>query len=283
MSKVDYEAEYNNRARVKDHPDIFARWQRDAASYRATAPGAQLGITYGPSARQYYDFFPSAARDPMAPVVAFIHGGYWRAFDPSSFSHMAHGLNIQGVDVAVVGYDLCPQVTIMAIVDQVRLACATLFRTHGKRVTAIGHSAGGHLTACLVATDFRVAYPDAPSDLVNIGYSISGVFDLDPLVSTAMNSDLRLDHDEAYRVSPAYWQPATGHVLDAVAGGLESSEFLRQSKLIADGWGGRGIWTKYDEIEGANHFTAIDPLTDPSSKMVARVTELAQRTAKMPL
>jgi arylformamidase len=285
MSRIDYEAEYDNRARVKEHPEIFARWKDEATAYRdaGRAKGAQLDISYGPTARQRYDFFPAAARDANAPLAAFIHGGWWRSLEPAMFSQMARGMNARGLDVALIGYDLCPQVTIATIIDQLRAACLALWQAHGKRITVVGHSAGGHLTACMVATDFKTLSPDVPADLVHVGYAISGAFDLDPILKTSVNDDLRLDHDEAHRVSPIYWRVPTGHVLDAVVGGLESSEFLRQSKTMVDAWGGRGVWTRYEEVEGANHFTVLDPLSDPDSAMVARLVELAQRTAGQPL
>lgn len=279
---IDYEAEYDNRARVKEHPEIFARWKTDAAAYRG-AKGAKLNVAYGPSPRQIYDFFPARSGAASAPLVAFIHGGFWRALEPASFSHMARGLNERGIDVAMIGYDLCPQVTLAEIIDQTRAACLALWRTYGKRITITGHSAGGHLAACMVATDFKMLDAAAPADLAHIGYAISGVFEIEPILHTTVNNDLRLVHDEAYKTSPIYWQVPTGHVLDCVVGGIESSEFLRQSRAMADAWGGRGVWTRYEEIGGANHFTVIDPLLKSDSPMVARIVELAQRTVALPL
>src|SRR5262249_52008887 len=98
---VDYEAEYNNRARVPEHPEIFARWTREAEDYRAEAMKerrAELGLSYGSSLRQFIDLF-SPRRGMTAPLALFIHGGYWRSLDPSLFSHMARGLNAHGVAV----------------------------------------------------------------------------------------------------------------------------------------------------------------------------------------
>jgi len=282
---IDYKAEYDTRGRVKEHPEIFARWKRDAVAYYEARKmhGAKLNIAYGPSPRQIYDFFPANSRDPKAPLVAFIHGGFWRALEPAGFSHVARGMNARGLDVAMIGYDLCPQVSLATIVEEVRAACIALWKAYGKRITVTGHSAGGHLTACMVATDFKALDADAPADLAHIGYSISGVFELEPLLHTPVNDDLKLDHDGAYKLSPVYWQVPTGHVLDCVVGGDESAEFLRQSKAIADAWGGRGVWTRYEELPGANHFTALDPLDDANSPMVSRIVELAQRSAGLPL
>jgi arylformamidase len=111
-----------------------------------------------------------------------------------------------------------------------------------------------------------------------VGYAISGVFDLTPLVHVSMNQELRLDEAEARRVSPLFWPLPSGRVLDAVVGGAESDEFRRQSRIVADGWRGKAQ-TRYEEIPGANHFTVIDPLKDANSKMVARLTDLAKDVA----
>ena len=211
----------------------------------------------------------------------FIHGGWWRALSPVSFSQMAKGLNESGIDVAVVGYDLCPTVSIATITEQMRAACLNLWHTHQKRITVYGHSAGGHLTACMVATDWRSLEPSAPANLVPAGYAISGVFDLSPLTQVSMNKDLQLDDAEAQRVSPLHWNVPQGSILDAAVGGIESNEFLRQSKTIAEEWGKRGAQTRYVPIEGANHFTVLDPLTDAGSAMTKRIAELARHTAAM--
>jgi len=143
-------------------------------------------------------------------------------------------------------------------------------------MTVYGHSAGGHLAAALLATDWRTLYPKAPADLVPAAYSVSGVFDLTPLLSTSVNADLRLDPAEARKVSPLFWPVASNRIFDAVAGGLESSEFKRQSRTIAETWRQTGAQTRYEEVAGTNHFTVIDPLADPRSAMAGRVADLAK-------
>jgi len=274
---IDYEVEYNIRARVPEHPQIFAAWVSQAAAYRdeTTAAGrAELGIRYGSTARQTIDLFspPGAV---AAPLALFIHGGYWRSLEPSSFSHLARGLNARGVSVAVAGYDLAPQVHIADIVDQMRRACLYLWRRFGRRVLVFGHSAGGHLAACMLATDWKALEPNAPADLVPAAYSISGLFDLAPLVGISMHVDLRLDAEEARRVSPLFWPPPVGRPFDAVVGALESSEFLRQSRVIAETWGKAGVVTRYEAVPQTNHFTVLAALTDPESAMVKRLVTLA--------
>jgi arylformamidase len=280
MAELDLEAEYNNRARVPEHAEIFLRWAREAEDYRAEmlkAGRAEFGLPYGDTPRQTVDLF-LAEQAEHAPLAVFVHGGWWRSLESSTFSQMARGLNANGATVAVAGYDLCPNVSIAAIIDQIRRVCAFLWQRLGRRMLVYGHSAGGHLAAAMVATDWASLYPKAPADLVPAGYAVSGVFDLSPLVQVSVNQDLRLDAEEARRVSPAFWPVPKGRMFDAVAGALESSEFKRQSELIVQAWRGAAE-TRYEEVAGANHFTVIDPLADPQSAMTRRVAELAQRTA----
>jgi arylformamidase len=277
---IDYEVEYDNRARVPEHPEIFAGWTRDAEDYRALAMQerrAELGLAYGESPRQFIDLF-SPRPDVTAPLALFVHGGWWRSLEPAMFSHMARGLNAHGVAVAVAGYDLCPHVSIADIIEQIRHACLFLWLRTKQRLLVYGHSAGGHLAGAMLATDWPTLYPKA-GDLVPAAYSISGVFDLAPLTGISVNQDLRLDDASAREASPLTWPAPKGHTFDAVVGGLESSEFLRQSRTIADSWGKAGVATRYEAIPGENHFTVINALADPQSAMVARLAELAKKVA----
>jgi arylformamidase len=268
---IDFQSEYDNRARVPEHPAIFESWTRDAAAYRAQAGSRFTQTAYGPGDRRTIDLFaPEGER--RGALVVFVHGGYWRSLDPSLFSHVARGLNARGLAVALPGYDLCPSVRITEIVEEIRAACAGLGREHGRLVVA-GHSAGGHLAACMIAADWAEA--GLPADLVPAAYAISGLFDLAPLMRTDINQSLRLDDAEARAMSPLLWTPPRGRILDAVVGGDESGEFLRNSREITEAWGRGGVETRYEAIQGANHFTVLDPLPDPDSAMTRRIAELA--------
>ena len=271
MTGVDYEVEYNNRARVQENPALMAGWAKDAAAYRERH--APQSIAYGPSARNTIDLFPG---NDNGPIVVFIHGGYWQALDGSSFSHCARGLNTHGIAVAVPSYDLCPHVTVDTIIQQMLAATCELARL-GRPLVMSGHSAGGHLAACLLATDWPALDPALPKHLVIAAYAISGLFDLVPLVETSINKALRLDQATAKAASPLFWKPPEGGSLDAVVGGDESPEYFRQSRTIVDFWGKAGIATRFGTVPDANHFTAIAPLADPASTMVARLKQLAGR------
>ena len=268
---VDYEVEYNNRARVPENPSIIAGWAKDAAAYRERH--APRSIPYGPGARNRIDLFPG---DHHGPIVVFIHGGYWQALDGSFFSHLAGGLNAHGIGFAIPSYDLCPGVTVDHIIQQMRMASRELARL-GRPLVISGHSAGGHLAACMLATDWTAYDASLPRDLVVATYAISGLFDLGPLVETSINNALHLDRATARAASPLFWNAPRRGTLDAVVGENESAEYFRQSRTIVERWGADGVATRFGTIANANHFTAIAPLADPKSPMVLRLMELAAR------
>jgi arylformamidase len=272
---IDYEVEYNNRARVPENPALMAGWARDAAAYREAREPHR--IAYGPGPRHVIDVFAGDDRNNgKMPLVVFIHGGYWQALDGSWFSHMARGLNAHGIGVAIPTYDLCPQVSVADIIMQMRQAVRELAKLSDRLVIS-GHSAGGHLAACMLATDWKAYDASLPPQLVRAAYAISGLFDLGPLVPTSINKALGLDEASAHAASPLFWRPPSHGSLDAVVGEAESGEYHRQSRTIAEVWGQSGIATRYGTVAAANHFTAIAPLADPASSMTLRLRELAAR------
>jgi arylformamidase len=147
----------------------------------------------------------------------------------------------------------------------------------GRPLVISGHSAGGHLAACMLATDWPAFDTTLPEDLVVAAYAISGLFDLGPLVETSINKALRLDHAAARAASPLFWNASLRGSLDAVVGENESAEYFRQSRTIVGLWGAAGVATRFGVVPDANHFTAIAPLADPESPMVLRLKELAGR------
>lgn len=260
---------YETLSRIPDHEAIFAGWARDAAAFRAESPPRVFA--YGPGERERIDLFePAGAR---GATVAFFHGGWWQRFDPSWFSHLARGLAARGFRVALPGYDLCPAVPLSKIVDQARQACRALDEHVAGPIVAAGHSAGGHLAACLLATEWEALGPKTPR--VTAAYAISGLFDLQPLVETPINQGLRLDAAEARRLSPLFWSPPSGRTLDAVVGGEEAQGFFAQARAVEAVWGGAGAEVRVEAIDGAHHLSVVAPLSDPDSAMVARLAELA--------
>jgi len=270
LTPADAQAEYDNRARVPEHPRIIEGWARDAAAFRASWPHADLGLAYGPGERERLDLFRPGPGGAWL-LALFLHGGYWQALDRSFFSHVARGPLARGVAVAVASYDLCPAVPLARIVDQARAAAAFLHRRAGRRLLAFGHSAGGHLAAMLLATDWRALDPTLPADLVSAALPVSGVFELEPLLPTTMAEPLRLKPEEARSLSPR-WLPPPGGALHVAVGGEESGEFIRQSRDFASAWGGG-----FETLPGLDHFTVLAPFAEPGSALAAKVAALVPR------
>ena len=273
-TNIDYEAEYNNRARVPEHGEIMRGWTRDAAAWRNDSNGARLDIAYGDTPRQALDIFKPRKEKP-GPIALFIHGGYWQALGRESFSHMARGPNAHGITVAVASYDLCPNVTVNEIVGQMRTCCLYLWQTYKRRIVVYGHSAGGHLTAALLATHWEELDPSVPPMLVSGGLAVSGLFDLIPLCYTSVNDKLRMTEEEAESASPIYWSAPSGLKLIAAVGGAESSEYHRQTHDLAHAWHEDGLAVIPLELEGENHFTVIAGLAYPDSLLTHSVVGLA--------
>jgi arylformamidase len=276
IMSIDHEAEYNNRIRIADYPEIIARWRSVSAADREAADPrrAELDRPYGAGERQRYDLYRSG--EPGAPLVVYIHGGYWQLGSRQDTAFVARAFNAAGIDIALPSYSLCPEVTVMQIIDEIRRCVVALWGATGKRPVVAGHSAGGHLTAAMLATDWGTV-PGVPRDLVRAGLSISGVFDLAPLIPTTMNRALRLDPATAAAASPILWAPPpAGSALVAALGAEETPEFHRQSRAITERWARAGVAAEMLAIDGANHFTVVDELTRPDSALFIRLLALAR-------
>lgn len=273
MTEIDHEAEYNNRIRTPEFGNIVARWAAESAAHRGRAPAA-LDQPYGPGDRQRYDLFHAGA--PAAPLVVFIHGGYWQLGSRQDSAFVARALTAAGIDVAIPSYSLCPAVTIHDIIEEMRRCLVALWTATGKRPVVAGHSAGGHLTAALLATDWG-AVPGVPPDLVRTGLAISGVFELAPLIPTTVNVRLRLDPQAAAAASPLLWPPPPpGRTLVAAVGEHETPEFHRQSRAIVERWARAGVATEYLCVTGVHHFTIVDELARPGNALFDRAVALAR-------
>jgi arylformamidase len=281
VQAIDFEAEYNNRTRVPDHGEVMARWAVASQAAR-TGLKADLDIPYGPGARHRYDLYHGVnsrrATDGIAPLAVYIHGGYWQRGDRADYAFAARELVAQGVSVAMPSYTLAPAATVADIVLEMRMFLASLWARAEQRPVVVGHSAGGHLAAAAMAGGGGAA--GVPDDLVRAAYSISGVFDLGPLVGTSLNGALGLTAATAKAASPQFWAaPAKACRFVSAVGGLESREFLRQSLDIVGAWSAAGVKAECVIVPGANHFTIVDELARADSMMVARIGELARSVA----
>jgi len=273
-----YSREYNNRELVPGHPGYLERWARDSGRARATMT-CHLERRYGEAAGETLDLFP--ARKGDGSCMMFIHGGYWRALDKRDFSFLAPTWVDAGVSLAVVNYDLCPVVSVEEIVRQMLRASRWLWlhaEEYGMdedRLHVSGHSAGGHLTAMMMAAVWPAFDSRLPNELFKGGLAISGIYDLRPMLQVDwLNSDLRLDEAAAIMASPAFLPPATRAPVMSCVGGDESSEFKRQNALLGERW--KTVFAGDIAMPGKHHFSVLDGLADPSSALFAGARRLMQ-------
>jgi arylformamidase len=270
-----FDAQYNNRARIADHPAILAYW----ASASALALSRHADVVeeaYGSDPSERLDIFPPPR--PGAPVLVYLHGGYWRALGKRDQSFVAPPFVEAGAMVVVPDYALCPAVSIEHIVMQMVRALAWVHR-HARafggdpaRIVVAGHSAGGHLATMLLSCDWRAAALDLPSDVVKAALSISGLYELEPLRHAPfLAADIHLTSASARRLSPAWLPPPEGSLV-SVVGGDESEEFHRQAALISSRWGSRVIASL--RVPGRNHMNVLHDLAEPTSPVHSQALRL---------
>jgi acetyl esterase/lipase len=259
----DWDSAYANTVNIAGGAAYPDRWEKDAASFRQLLQRegrAELSVPYGQGARNRFDLFRPAG----APkgLVVFIHGGYWMRFDESSWSHLAAGPLEAGFAVAMPTYTLCPENRISGITRETGTAIeAAASRVPGP-LHLTGHSAGGHLAARMVSATSPL--PEAVRSRIGNVVSVSGLHDLRPMMTTAMNTTLRLDEEEALAESPALLRPLSGTRIVCWAGAGERAEFLRQNALLANVWTGLGATTASVEEPDRHHYSVIEGLEHAS-------------------
>ncbi len=270
-----YDSMYNNFARVPDAAAHTARWAQSSLEVRQ-AGDCTLDLPYGEEPGDTLDVFPAAT--PNAPVLVFLHGGYWRALDKSDHSFLAPPFVRAGACVVVPNYALCPgepgqPVTVPQIVLQMVRALAWVWRNiaqHGgdpQRITVAGHSAGGHLATMMLGCNWTAHDPELPAAVVRNALSISGLYELESIMRTPfLQSVLQLTAPQVRKASPAWHTRPKNGVLNAVVGGAESAEFLRQNQLIQTSWG-RSVVTVCETLPGLNHFTVLEALTQRGGRL----------------
>ena len=286
------DAQYNLRERHPDHETYFRRWEEEGERVRRELE-CTLDVRFDPAPGATLDVFP--ARNAGAPLLLFIHGGYWQWRDKRDFSFLAEGPVNAGFSVVVNNYDLAPTVTLDEIVRQNRAALAWIYKNaeicngDRSRIIVSGHSAGGHLTAVLAATDWsawgKELGEELPADPIKGACAISGLYDLEPLRLCYLNEALRLDEAEAYRNSPLHHLPDRGPPLVVAVGGDETEEFLRHSAEFAAAWvggspdgpaGRSGLEGEHLVLPGLNHFSILDDLGRPEGALLQTMVLLGK-------
>ena len=273
-------AQYDNRAQLSEEALNAIKADQSARSeaYIASTERKHINVAYGPHEREKLDIF--LPQNDGAPMFAFIHGGYWQWNDKEGFEFLAKELNAAGAGFANIEYALCPAVTMAEISDQCRRAVAFLWReaaTYGydaSRIVVSGHSAGGHLTAMMQATDWPAFEEGLPIDVVAAGLPISGVYDVEPIRLTQLNDAVRLKAEDVVDQSPMFMKPTSTGPSIIAFGGNEYDEFDRQAEDLAVAWAKHGMETSILNMPGRDHFTALSALAETDHDLFAAALKL---------
>jgi arylformamidase len=228
-------------------------------------------VPFGPTPPEHLDIYPADVRN--APVHVFIHGGYWRAFSSKDFAFVAEGLNARGITAVLVNYALCPEVRIGEIVRQCRAALAWTWKNAAdfgadpNRLTVSGHSAGGHLTAMMLATDWSGF--GLPADVIKAAVPISGLYDLGPFPHSFLQPMLQLDEAQVRSESPLLQEVRASCPVLVAVGGAESAEFHRQAETYVAHLKAAGLAVEYDDLGEHDHFSVLTELARPEATLCA--------------
>lgn len=280
-TQAELELQYDSLARS---PELTAT--RDAREKRVAfeagearkGANARLDVVYGEHARERIDVFQAVRSG--APLMAFIHGGYWKQRSKNDFAWMAPAFTQRGIAFASIGYPLCPQVRIGDIVGSLRRALlhlakyATSLGCDPGRIHVAGHSAGSHLAAMMAATDFSTR--GASATLVKSATCISGLYDLEPLAMVKVNQDLKLRPGDIAPLSPVRLAPRPHVTINATVGDMEAEEFVRNTKELIAAWRGHGADVTEIAAPGFYHFDVADEFGRSGRPMFERVVKVIE-------
>jgi arylformamidase len=251
---------YSQRNRIEGYDDYLKRWPDESAAARETL-GAELDVAYGDGEAETYDVFPAG---DGAPIQVFVHGGYWYSQDKTVFESMAPAFVARGATLISINYPLAPAVTMTQLVEACRRCLVHIFQkgaawgSDPNQLFVAGHSAGGHLAAALMSTDWPRLDAALPEDMIKGALPISGLYDLEPIRQLTMNDTLHISKDEARHLSPILSVPPVGGAMTLAVGTNEGSEFSRQQADYAAAWKAGGLACETLYLEGQNHFSIVD-------------------------
>ena len=255
--------QYNNRERVANHEEIIASLAKRGTVY-ANSMTYHADISFGDDADEVLDVYPASNGDPAAPVMIYFHGGYWFSRHKNDFRFIPSGFNAAGATVVVVNYGLIPKIDMAALIRQCQAAVAWTYKNiadYGgdpEQIYISGHSAGGHIAAMMLATDWASWGVDGAA--IKGALAISGLYDLEPIRHTYMNPTLGFTEDTVATFSPVHLSPTIIPKFVVAVGGAETDEFIRHSTLICDTWAATGMELTLDVVSDLNHFTVLSDL-----------------------
>jgi len=278
---IDSELErgYNVSLLRDDFQVLLKEWIRRSEEFRISAD-SRLDCAYDRGPRDKIDLFRCG--NSNAPLLVFIHGGYWQRGDKNWFSFVADTFVKSGVDVAVIGYQLCPHTSMSSIVSQIRKAIVWLWKNassleiSAERINLCGHSAGAQLTAMMLATEWNRVAADVPDFLIKSGIPISGLYQLEPLRHTTINDALGMDASCAHENSPQFLQPLTEAPILVALGGAETGQFHSQKDQFVEQWRRFGTTIETFIEPGVDHYDVINRLAESDSDIFNKIRNWLQ-------
>lgn len=268
------ESQYNVSVGRKDFENVLQDWSQRSCAYQSKSRGFSQK-QYGHDRREVIDLFPTHSTD--APIVVYLHGGYWQRGDRAMYGFLAESFAAHGLNVAIIGYPLCPSVTMQEIVQSIKRSIIWLWKNAGdfemraNSMILVGHSAGGHLAAIAQTTTWSTIDSTLPESIIGSVFAISGLFWLEPLLSTTIGKPLNLSSDDARLLSPAFSKPKDDVPMTVVIGGIETDEFFKQADLLENNWKRFGVHANRHIEQNVDHFDVINRLADPQSALFALV------------
>ena len=259
------------------------KWSEISEAYLSNAPVSR-NLPYGEKPAEVFDLFVPPEKKKNAPVLIFIHGGYWGWLDKDDYAFSLEPLRSAGAIVVSINYTLCPENTIPGIVKQVRQACVYVysnieqFNGDPSNIHVTGHSAGGHLTAMIAATDWKSLGADLPGNLIKSAIPSSGIFNLNSIrLTPPLNEVVKLNEDTADQNSPIFLDPTYDLRMTVVVGADESEGFILESKEFVTSWHTKLTRIQYIEIPNVHHFSLIESMInedDPFTNVILDHLEL---------
>lgn len=265
---------YNIRLLVDDFEDLIESWVRRSELFRQGA-NCDLDLSYGDGEKDKLDIFRCGHLN--APLFVFVHGGYWQRGDKSIYSYVAESFVNAGIDVALIGYQLCPEASMTNIVDNIRQALIWLWHNaksqaiSQNRINFSGHSAGGHITAMLLTTDWQAFDHSVPTDIIKAAIPLSGLYQLDPIRKTTIGGALRLDDKESHALSPQFLKPHTNTPILVALGGGETDAFHWQTNEFVKEWQHYQPQIEYFAEPDADHMGLVERLANSDSEIFQKI------------
>ncbi len=277
FSQEQLDWQYNNRERVPTSVDIMKAYAERGEAFIKTAPHV-FDLSFGDTPAEVVDVYPASNGAENTPVLIYFHGGYWFSRHKDDFRFIPEGFAPAGAMVVVVNYALIPDVDMAELIRQSRAAVAWTYQnaaTYGgdpDQLYIAGHSAGGHITAMMFATDWEEW--DVPSSSIKGGMAISGLYDLEPIRLNYMNPTLGFTEQTVADYSPLHLTPTVKSPLVFAVGGAETAEFNRHNTLLSEPWGQAGVPCEEVTVPDLNHFTILNDFASEGQALNTRMRQL---------